>query len=150
MRFRATIELGGKSATGFQVPDNVVTALGAGRRPPVRVTIGGHTYRSTVASMGGRFMVGVSAQNRTAADVAAGDEVDVDLELDTEPREVAVPEDLAAVLDGEPEARRFFDGLSYSRKQWFVLRIEQAKKAETRLRRVDEAVTMLREGRSGP
>jgi hypothetical protein len=150
MRFRATIELGGKSATGFQVPDNVVTALGAGRRPPVRVTIGGHTYRSTVASMGGRFMVGVSAQNRTAAGVAAGDEVDVDLELDTEPREVAVPEDLAAVLDGEPEARRFFDGLSYSRKQWFVLRIEQAKKAETRLRRVDEAVTMLREGRSGP
>ena len=131
MRFHATIELGGKTATGFEVPDDVVTALGAGRRPPVRVTIGGHTYRSTVASMGGRFMVGVSAQNRTAAGVAAGDEVDVDLELDTEPREVAVPEDLAAVLDGEPEARRLFDGLSYSRKQWFVLRIEQAKKAET-------------------
>jgi hypothetical protein len=150
MRFRATIELAGKTATGFQVPDDVVTALGAGRRPPVRVTIGGHTYRSTVASMGGRFMVGVSAQNRTAAAVAAGDEVDVDLELDTEPREVDVPEDLAAALDGEPEARRFFDGLSYSRKQWFVLRIEQAKKAETRSRRLDEAVTMLREGRSGP
>ncbi|GAB2830984.1 hypothetical protein GCM10027176_39200 [Actinoallomurus bryophytorum] len=150
MRFRATIELGGKTATGFQVPDDVVTALGAGRRPPVRVTIGGHTYRSTVASMGGRFMVGVSAQNREAAAVAAGDEVDVDLELDTEPREVAVPEDLAAILDGEPEARRFFDGLSYSRKQWFVLRIEQAKKDETRRRRVDETVTMLREGRSGP
>jgi Bacteriocin-protection, YdeI or OmpD-Associated/Domain of unknown function (DUF1905) len=150
MRFRATIELNGKTATGFQVPDDVVTALGAGKRPPVRVTIGGHTYRSTVASMGGRFMVGVSAQNRTAAAVAAGDEVDVDLELDTEPREVAVPEDLAAVLGGEPEARRFFDGLSYSRKQWFVLRIEQAKKAETRRRRLDEAVTMLREGRSGP
>lgn len=150
MRFRATIELHGKSATGFQVPDDVVTALGAGRRPPVRVAIGGHTYRSTVASMGGRFMVGVSAQNRTAAAVAAGDEVDVDLELDTEPREVAVPEDLSAVLDGEPEARRFFDGLSYSRKQWFVLRIEQAKKTETRHRRVAEALTMLREGRSGP
>jgi hypothetical protein len=150
MRFRVTIEPAGKTATGFQVPDDVVTALGAGRRPPVRVTIGGHTYRSTVASMGGRFMVGVSAQNRTAAAVAAGDEVDVDLELDTEPREVDVPEDLAAALDGEPEARRFFDGLSYSRKQWFVLRIEQAKKAETRSRRLDEAVTMLREGRSGP
>jgi hypothetical protein len=150
MRFHATIELNGKTATGFQVPDDVVTALGAGKRPPVRVTIGGHTYRSTVASMGGRFMVGVSAQNRTAAAVAAGDEVDVDLELDTEPREVAVPEDLAVVLDGEPEARRFFDGLSYSRKQWFVLRIEQAKKAETRRRRLDEALTMLREGRSGP
>jgi hypothetical protein len=149
MRFRATIESNGKTATGFQVPDDTVAALGAGKRPPVRVTINGHTYRSTVASMGGRFMVGVSAENRVAGGIAAGDEVDVDLELDTQPREVTVPGDLVTALDGEPAAKEFFDGLSYSKKRWFVLRIEQAKKAETRERRVAETVTMLREGRTG-
>jgi hypothetical protein len=148
MRFRVTLELSGKTATGFQVPDDVVTALGKGKRPPVRVTINGYTYRSTVASMGGRFLVGVSAENRAGASVAAGDEVDVELELDTEPREVTVPDDLAAALDEEPEAKRFFDGLSYSKKQWFAIWVGQAKKAETRERRLGEAVTMLREGRS--
>jgi bifunctional DNA-binding transcriptional regulator/antitoxin component of YhaV-PrlF toxin-antitoxin module len=142
--------LGGKTATGLVVPPEIVEALGSGKKPAVVVTVGGTTYRSTVAPRGGQFLIPLSAERREAAGVAAGDTVDVDLELDTEPREVDVPEDLAAALDGEPEARRFFDGLSYSRKQWFVLRIEQAKKAETRSRRLDEAVTMLREGRSGP
>jgi hypothetical protein len=149
MRFRATIELNGKTATGFQVPDDAVAEFGAGKRPPVRVTINGHTYRSTVASMGGRFMVGVSAENRAAGGITAGDEVDVDLELDTQPREVAVPPDLVTALDTEPKAKEFFDGLSYSKQRWFVLRIEQAKKAETRERRVAQTVTMLREGRTG-
>jgi hypothetical protein len=148
MRFRATLELHGRTATGFAVPDDVVAALGAGKRPPVRVTINGHTYRSTVASMGGRSMIGVSAQNRASASVAAGDRVEVDLELDTEPREVTLPDDLGEALSGEPEARRFFDGLSPSKKRWFAEWIEGAKKAETRQRRVAEAVTMLREGRS--
>jgi hypothetical protein len=149
MRFRATLELHGRTATGFPVPDDVVAALGAGKRPPVRVTINGHTYRSTVASMGGRYMIGVSAQHREGARVAAGDEIDVDLELDTAPREVSVPDDLGAALAEAPDAQRFFEGLSYTKKQWFVQWIEQAKKAETRQRRVAEAVTMLREGRSG-
>jgi hypothetical protein len=148
MKFRATLELAGKTATGFQVPDEVVAGLGAGRRPPVRVTINGHTYPSTVASMGGRYMVGVSAENRRGAGVAAGDEVDIDLELDTAPRDVTVPPDLAQELDGDAAAKRFFDGLSYSQRRWFVLWIEGAKKAETRQRRVTEAVGMLREGRS--
>jgi hypothetical protein len=98
MRFRATVELGGKTATGIQVPAEVVTGLGSHRRPSVRVSVGGHTYRTTVAPMGGAYFVPLSAENRTAAGLAAGDQVDVDIELDTEPREVTVPADLAAAL----------------------------------------------------
>ncbi|MQA96629.1 MAG: DUF1905 domain-containing protein [Streptosporangiales bacterium] len=147
MRIRVTLELSGKTATGFVVPDDVVAELGAGKRPPVRVTINGHTYRSSVASMGGRFMVGVSAENRAAAGVAAGETVDVDLELDTEPRELTVPEDLAGALDGDAEAKRFYESLSYSKRQRIVLAVEGAKKPETRRRRVTGAVTALREGR---
>jgi hypothetical protein len=110
MKFRTTILQSGKTATGIEVPEEVVTALGSGRKPAVLATIGGHTYRSTIATMGGRFMLPVSAENRTAAGVAGGDEVDVDLELDTEPRTIDVPADFAAALDAEPAARKFFDG----------------------------------------
>jgi len=147
MRFRTTIQLEGKTATGFRVPSEVVEALGTGKRPPVRVTIGGHTYRSTVAAYGDVFMLPLSAENREAAEIAAGDEVEVDVELDTQPREVTAPPDFAAALDGDPDARRFFDGLSYSNKRRFVLSIEDAKTAETRQRRIDKAVRQLREGR---
>jgi len=110
MRFRATIQLGGKTASGIRVPAEVVASLGASKRPPVRVTINGHTYRSTVAPMGGVSMLGVSAENREAAGVQAGDEVDVDVELDTEPRKVTVPADFADALDRVPDARRFSTG----------------------------------------
>jgi Bacteriocin-protection, YdeI or OmpD-Associated/Domain of unknown function (DUF1905) len=147
MRFRATLESGGKTATGIEIPAKVVEALGSGRKPPVRITIGGHTYRSTVASRGDRYLVGVSAENRALAGVAAGDEVDVDIELDTAPREVAVPTDLATALDADAEARRFFEALSFSQKQWYVIPIEQAKKPETRTRRIEKALAMLRAGR---
>jgi hypothetical protein len=147
VRFRATIEQSGKTATGFRVPDEVVEALGAGKRPAVRVTIGGHTYRSSVASMGGVFMVGVSAENRVSAGVAGGDEVDVDIELDTSPRKVTVPDDFAKALEGDSAAKRTFDGLSYSNKQWHVLSIEGAKSPETRQRRIAKSVDTLREGR---
>ena len=148
MKFRATITLTGKTSTGIPVPPEVVESLGPSKRPPVRVTIKGHTYRSSVASMDGKFMVGVSAENRRSAAVAAGDEVDVDIALDTEPREVTVPPDFADALGRDPEAKRFFDGLSYSQKQWYVLGIEEAKKAETRQRRIAQAVARLREGRT--
>ena len=148
MRFRATILLGGKTATGLRVPDEVVAGLGSGKRPAVRVTINGHTYRTTVAPRGEEYLVPVSADNRERAGVAAGDEVDVDIELDAEPREVTVPPDFSDALDRDPDARRFFDGLSYSQKQWFVLGIEEAKTAETRQRRIDKAVARLREGRA--
>jgi hypothetical protein len=143
--FRATIRLGGKTATGIPVPAEVVERLGTGRRPPVRVTIGdGYSYRSTVATMGGEFMLPLSAEHRAGAAVAAGDQVDVRLELDTEPREVTVPADVAAALDAEPDARSSFDDLSYSRKLAHILPIEQAKTSETRQRRIDKAVATLR------
>jgi hypothetical protein len=143
MRFRTTIRQSGKTATGIAVPPEIVEALGKGKRPPVRVTINGHTYRSTVAVMGGEFMVGVSAEQRANAGVAGGDEVDVDIELDTEPREVTVPPDFAEALEGAPDAKRAFEGLSYSNRLRHVLSIEQAKTAETRQRRIVKAVAEL-------
>ena len=91
MKFRATIELAGKTATGVEVPAAVVTKLGSSRKPAVRVTIKGYTYRSTIATMGGRFMLPISAEVRQAAGVAAKDKVDVDVDLDTTPRVVTVP-----------------------------------------------------------
>jgi Bacteriocin-protection, YdeI or OmpD-Associated/Domain of unknown function (DUF1905) len=147
MRFRATVELGGKTATGIEVPPEIVEALGSGKRPAVSVTINGHTYRSTVASMGGRYMLPLSAEHRENAGVAANDEVDVDVHLDTKPREVVEPADFAAELDLNPKARQFFDGMSYSNKRWHVLSVEGAKTAETRKRRIDKSVKMLQEGR---
>lgn len=148
MRFRATIEQSGKTATGIEVPAEIVASLGSSKHPKVRVTINGFNYRSSVASMGGRFMLGVSANVREGAGVAGGDEVDVDMELDTAPREVVVPPDFAAALKRDAEARRVFDALSYSKKQRFVLPIEDAKTAETRQRRIEKAIDSLREGRT--
>jgi hypothetical protein len=148
MRFAATLEQGGKTATGIEVPAEVVDALGSGRKPAVTVTINGYSYRSTIASMGGRYMLPVSAEVRGQAGVAAGDALEVDVELDTAPREVVVPDDLTAALDADPEARRFFDGLSYSNKRRIVLSVEGAKTAETRQRRIDKAVASLHDGKA--
>ena len=146
MRFRAVIELGGKTATGIRVPADIVASLGPSKRPAVRVTINGHTYRSTVAPLGGAHMLPVSAEIRERAGVAAGDEVEVDIELDTEPREVTVPPDFAAALDRDADAKRSFDGLSYSNKRRYVLSIEEAKTEETRQRRIAKAIDTLRAG----
>jgi uncharacterized protein DUF1905/bacteriocin resistance YdeI/OmpD-like protein len=147
VNFRSTVELGGKTATGIPVPEEVVTSLGTSRRPAVRVTINDHTYRSTVAPMGGRYMLPLSAQNRGLAGVRAGDDVTVDIELDTQPRELSVPPDLARALNRHADAKRFFDGLSYSKKQRLVIPIEQAKTVETRQRRIDKTIAVLHEGR---
>jgi hypothetical protein len=147
MRFRTTILQAGKTATGIRVPDEIVEGLGAGKRPPVRVTINGFTYRSTVAVMGGDYMVGVSAENRAGAGVAGGEEVEVEIELDTQPREITVPADFAAALDAEPAARRTFEALSNSNKGWHVSAIEGAKTDETRQRRIAKSVEALRAGR---
>jgi hypothetical protein len=133
MRCHTTIQQNGKTATGIPVPDEVVAALGAGKRPPVRVTINGYTYRSTVAVMGGANLIALSADNRAAAGVAGGDEVDVDLD---------------AALNQDPAARRFFESLSYSNKLRHVLAIEEAKTVDTRQRRVAKAVEAFRAGRA--
>ena len=148
MKFRATIELAGKTATGIEVPAAVVTKLGSSKKPAVRVTIKGYTYRSTVASMGRRFMPPISAEVREAASVAAKDKVDVDVELDTAPREVTVPPDFSRALTRDPAAKRLFEGLSFSNKQRIVIAIESAKTPETRERRIAKAVSSLRDGRS--
>jgi hypothetical protein len=147
MRFRTTILQGGKTATGIEVPDDVMAALASGKRPAVTVTVNGYSYRSTVASLGGKSMIGLSAEHRAGAGVAGGDEVEVDLELDTAPRVVTVPDDLAAALDAEPAARTTFERLSYSNKSWHVLQVTGAKTEETRQRRIARSVETLRQGR---
>lgn len=148
MRFRTVVELGGKTATGMRVPREVVAELGHGQRPPVHVTINGHTYRSTIAAYNGVFMLPLSAENRQASGVAAGDEVDVDVALDTEPREVKVPADLNEALDAQVGARPAWEALSYSNKLRHVLSVEGAKAPETRRRRIDKVVaSLLEEGR---
>jgi bacteriocin resistance YdeI/OmpD-like protein/uncharacterized protein DUF1905 len=147
VRFRATVELGGKTATGLQVPNDVVDALGAGKRPAVRITIGGHTYRTTVASRSGRFLVPLSAENRAVAGVAAGEEVEVDIEVDTASREVAVPADLAGELARDSTAQGFFDGLSSTHRKEWVRWIDEAKKSETRSARIAKTIAALRAGR---
>jgi Bacteriocin-protection, YdeI or OmpD-Associated/Domain of unknown function (DUF1905) len=125
-----------------------VEALESGKRPAVKVTINGYAYRSTVAVMGGVYMVGVSAEHRVSAGVAGGDKVDVDIELDTAPREVSVPADFAVALDAAPKARKTFEGLSYSNKSWHVLQVTGAKTDETRQRRIEKSIAMLRQGRA--
>jgi len=146
MRFSTTVELGGKTATGMEVPAEVVTALGAGKKPAVQVTVNGHSYRSTIATMGGRFLLPLAAEHRTAAGLAAGDAVEVDVELDTAPRTVDVPTDLAAALDADPEVRRRFDALSYSLQRRHVLAVDGARTDATRERRVAGVLAALTGG----
>ncbi len=147
MRFPATIELGGKTATGIQVPDAVVEALGQGSRPAVLVTLRGYSYRTTVARMGGRFLVPLSAEHRAAAGLAAGDDVEVDLEADVAPREVVVPADLDAALSQDAAVRAFFDGLAYSHRKEWVRWVEDAKKPATRDTRLAATVEAMRDQR---
>ncbi len=132
-----------KNATGLQVPVEAITALGTGRRPKVKVSLNSYTYRTTVGVMGDMFMLPLSAENREAAGVKAGDPVDVTLELDTEPRTVDVPADLAAALSKQPGAAAAFDALAYSTRKEFVRQVESAKAQETRDRRIAGIVAKL-------
>jgi hypothetical protein len=143
MRFHATVALNGKTATGIEVPPDVVTDLGGGKRPAVTVTVNGYTYRNSIGSMGGRYLISVSADVRAKAGVAAGDEVDVDVELDTAPRVVTVPPDVALALAAQPAARTAFDALAYSHQQRWVSSVEDAKTAATRDRRIATMITKL-------
>ncbi|GAA1758361.1 hypothetical protein GCM10009747_16360 [Agromyces humatus] len=129
--------------TGIEVPPEVIEALGAGRKPPVHVTVNGFSYRSTVAVMGGRYMISFSSDKRAATGIEGGDPITVDVEVDTAPRTVELPDDLSAALDAAPGARGAFDALSPSARKAHVTNVESAKAAETRERRITAIVTKL-------
>lgn len=147
IRFKATVEPEGKSATGIHVPEDVLERLGPRKRPAVSVTLGGYTYRTTVGSMRGRAMLPLSAENRTAAGVAAGDEVEVEVAHDLAPRTVEVPEDLAALLAADSAAQATFDTLAPGQRKEWVRWVTEPKKAETRADRVVKTVEALAAGR---
>jgi hypothetical protein len=147
VRFRTTLVQSGPTTTGIRVPEEAVTALDAGKRPAVRVTANGYLYRSTLAVMGGETWVSFSAAHRAASGLVGGQDIEVTLEVDTEPRVLEVPDDLSAALDGVPAARATFDRLSYSNRSWHVLQVTGAKTAETRARRIAKSIEVLAEGK---
>lgn len=147
MKFTTTIVSGGGNTTGIVVPPEIVVALGAGKKPPVKVTFNNYTYPSTIATMSGDFMIPVSAAIREATGAKAGATVEVELILDTEPRVVELPEDFATALDAEPGAKSFFDTLSNSNKKRIVLPIGDAKTPETRQRRIEKSIENLKVGK---
>ena len=143
--FETTLAASGNN-TGIEVPPELVERLGAGRRPPVTVDLGGYAYRSTVAVLGGRYLVGVSAAVRQATGLGAGDPVRVTLTLAETPREVDVPADLAAALAADEQAGAFFAALSNSLQRYHVDTVNGARTAETRQRRIDKALALFRAG----
>lgn len=144
MDFTAQLQATGGTTTGFAVPEAVVEGLGGGRRPKVLATVAGHTWRTSIAAMGGQFWLGVSAAVREAAGVAAGETHEVTVELDTAPRTVEVPPDLAAALAGDPTAAAAWEALSHSHRRAHVEAVLAAKKPETRERRVASTLAKLR------
>jgi hypothetical protein len=144
MKFLASVEPP-EPMRGLEVPAEVVAALGGGARPRVIITVNGHTWKSRIAIMRGRNLIGLSNANRQAAGVAIGDEVEVNVEFDPETPTVTEPADFARALDADPVARAAYDRLAYSHKREHVLAIEGAKKPETRARRIEQALATLRE-----
>ena len=140
----AIMQAEGMDATGIVVPDAVVEKLASGKRPKVAVTLNGYTYRSTVAVMGGQFMLPLAKAHREAAGVKPGQKVEITLELDTAPREVEIPKDFAAALK-KAGLRAAFDKLAFTHRKEHVRAIEEAKAPETRLRRIEKAVAMVAE-----
>ena len=143
LEFESILYQEGKTATGIQVPPEIVEALGKGKRPPVTVTFNDFTYRSTVAPMGGAFWIPVSAEIRAGSGATAGDTLKVTVELDEEPRTVEVPDDLTAALDADAAAKDRFAALSYSNQRRIVLSVTGAKTEETRQRRIAKAIEEL-------
>ncbi len=132
----------GRSVTGIEVPLEVMDALGAGKRPPVVITVNGYSYRSTVAVMGGKYMVGLPAEHRTAAGVKGGDEIAVEIILDTASRAVEPPQDLAAALEAA-DLRPAYEKLAPSHQKEHVRSVNEAKTAETRARRITKVIEKL-------
>lgn len=146
-KFQTTILTSGKTATGICIPDDIIEKLGSGKKPPVKVTLNGYTYRSTVAVMGGKYMVGVNAGVREAAGVAGGDKLTVEIELDTEERKVSIPAALKKALDENPKAKKFFETLSYSKQKVHADAIATAKTPETLQRRIIKSIGDLTSGK---
>ncbi len=146
MKFKTTILQSGNN-TGIEVPAEVVEALGGGKKPAVSVSIGSFGYRSSIAVMGGKFLIPLSAERRAESGIKGGDAVEVELALDTQPRDVTVPDDLSTALAGDDAAKAFFETLSYSNKLRHVLSVTDAKTPETRAKRIDKAMDMLRSGK---
>lgn len=144
MKFRTHVEPP-EPMRGLEVPQEVVEALGGGRRPRVTITINGHSWKSRVAIMRGRYLLGLSNANRRAAGVAVGDEVEVEVDFDAELPVVDEPVDFARALDADPVARAAYDRLPYGRRREHVRAIETAKRPETRARRIEKALETLRE-----
>jgi hypothetical protein len=148
MKLRAQLRATGGTTTGFQIPDSFVDELGGGGRPKVAVTINGVTLRTSIARMGGQYLLGVSAANRAATGIQAGDTLDLEIVLDAAPREVVVPDDLAAALAADEQAAAFWATLSYSAQRWHVEHATGAKTEQTRAKRVARSIELLREGRA--
>jgi hypothetical protein len=141
--FQALLRLNGKTATGIEVPPELIEELGGGKRPAIRVTINGYTYATTVGVMAGRFLIPVSAEHRGPASVEAGNTYTVTIEVDSAPRTVTVPDDLATAMAAVPGVRERFDALAPSHRKEHVRAIEDAKTEATRVRRIDKAIERL-------
>ena len=142
--FHTTLMSGGGNTTGIEIPEEVVLGLGRGKRVPVIVTVNGYTFRNTTAFMGGKYLVGVSAAHRAASGLKGGDEIEVTLEVDDAPRVVEVPPELAAGLAADPVAAAAWQKLSYSHQRQHAEPIADAKSAETKARRVEKTLEILR------
>lgn len=144
-KFNTIVKSEGKNAAGIVVPPEIVEALGSGRNPKVKVSVNGYTFRGTVQVSNGRFMLSFSSDKREASGVKGGDQVEVTVELDTEPRTVEVPEDLRAALSAKAGALEAFEALAYSRRKEFVRQVNEAKAQETRARRIAGIVAQVGE-----
>lgn len=148
VHFKTQLQPRGPAAAVI-LDDAQVAAVGEGaKRFPVVATVNGYTWRTTVVRMGGEFLLGLSKEVRQGAGAEAGDEVDVTVELDTAPREVEVPEALAAALAADPEAKASFDRMAFTHRKEYARWIAEAKRDETRQRRVAQAVEMIKAGKS--
>ena len=148
LRFTATLVPRGPAAA-VVLDDEQAAAVGEGaKRFPVVATVNGHRWRTSVARMGGESLLGLNRAVREAAGVEAGDTVEVALELDTAPREVEVPEALAAALARDRVAQKHYEALAYSHRKEYARWIAEAKREETRERRVAQALEMLRQGKT--
>lgn len=147
MNFQAVVERNGKTATGIEVPPEVIAELGDAKRPKVQVVINGYAFSTTVGVMGGRYLIPLSAERRTGVQVEAGQSVTVELSLDVEPTTLDVPDDLAQAFRAEPKAEAFFASLTHSQRKEWVRWVTEAKKAETRASRVEKSVALLLAGK---